>query len=52
MNDLSSKTERSYLDILSELHKSVLSDDIPQEEKALILNHIYSLEVMLEQYSA
>ena len=43
---------RSYLEILSELHKTVDSDIIPAEEKAEIKQKIQELLDMLWKYSA
>lgn len=45
-------SEQSYLDILTKLKANVKSDNIPAEEKEIILKTIYSLEVMLWKYSA
>lgn len=47
-----SKTEQSYLDLLTKLKEDVKSDIIPMEEKAEILQSIYRLEVLLWKYSA
>lgn len=44
--------ERSYIDMLVELHNTVESDWIPQDEKNKILRQIENLEAMLEQWSA
>lgn len=42
---------RSYLEILKELHKTVDSDIIPEEEKAKIKQKIHELLNMLWKYS-
>ena len=45
--------EESYIDQLVSLYKAVTSDEtIPSEEKTKIINIVYILEIMLEQYSA
>ncbi len=45
--------EESYIDQLVSLYKAVKSDEtIPLAEKTNIINTVYILELMLEQYSA
>lgn len=44
--------ERTYLEILSELRRSVEQDLIPYAEREVIMQHIIGLEVALWKYSA
>lgn len=42
----------SYLEILSELRRSVERDSIPYADREIIMRHIIGLEVVLWKYSA
>ena len=45
------KYERSYLDMLCELHDTVEADAIPQADKRLILDKIEEVEALIEPYT-
>lgn len=46
------KVEKTYIDMMTELHDAVESDIIPEDDKEEILDLIYELEELLEKYSA
>ena len=44
--------ERTYIDMLDELHYAVTNDVIPEDDRNKVLDLIYELERVLEKYSA
>lgn len=46
------KYEKSYMDMMIELHNAIETDPIPKQDKDKILNLIYELETLIEPYSA
>lgn len=46
-------TEKTYIDQLSELYESILSDEcMPNQDKSVAIKKVIALEMILEQYSA
>jgi len=45
------ENERTYIEMLDDLHYAVKHDVIPKKEQKEILNLIYQLEEKLEKYS-